>query len=149
MSGGISPYSALMSAGSRRNEEAAFAAERLRHDLGKAVRFSAPEALEPDTEELRARLARDVAAPRSGPEGPRSAAAIFDDWSAGSARLFADSPAAGSLRRIARAIEEVRGLSGRLAELPRPELERLDALTRAIAEECRVLAAGVRTPEGP
>jgi hypothetical protein len=126
------------------SRDATLAASRLRHDLGKAVRFSAPEDLEPDTGELRARLARDVAATRPG----RSAAEIFDAWSAEFAHLFGEGPGADSLRRLERAMEETRVLAGRLEGLSRPELERLDALTRAIASECRQLAAAFRGPEG-
>jgi hypothetical protein len=137
-----------MPAGSPSNEDAALAASRLRHDLGKAVRFSAPEAIEKDTDALRARLARDVGAAREGPDAPRSAAAIFDAWSAASAGLFRAGPGAEALRRLGRAIEEMRPLAARVLELPRPDLERLDALTREIARECRELTAAFRAPEG-
>ena len=45
------------------------AARRLQHDLGRYIRFAAPEELEPDTEALRQRLTRDVLGTRSTPEG--------------------------------------------------------------------------------
>lgn len=130
-----------------RNEDAALAAASLRHDLGRAVRFSAPAELESDTEELRARLARDVAAIRPGPGG--SAAAIFDAWSSRFGHLFTDDPAAAALGRLGRVMEETRALADRLEGLSRPELERLDALTRTIAAECRNLAAATRPEEAP
>jgi hypothetical protein len=118
--------------GDRRRE----AANRLRHDLGRYIRFWAPEELEADTGALRDRLARDVLATRAGPAEVLPAAAIFDAWVAEEGRLFERS---GELRRLREAIDEMRGLAGRLPELGRAELERLDELTRVIARECRKL----------
>src|SRR5690349_11355746 len=111
------------------------AAERLRHDLAKAIRFSAPEVPETETEAMRERLQADVATTRRGGAGSQSAAEVFDAWRLEEGRHFA-----GALGRrvdeIAAAIEEIRGLTARLASLARPELERLDALTRRVATEC-------------
>ena len=119
------------------------AAERLRHDLAKAIRFSAPEVPESETEALRARLLADVAKTRRGHSGTQSAADVFDAWRRESARHFA-----GALARrvddIAAAIEEIRGLTVRLPSLARSDLERLDALTRRVASECRALAGEAR-----
>ena len=143
----VRPYPVPMPAEPPGNEDAALAAGRLRHDLGRAVRFSAPAEVESDTEELRARLVRDVAAIRPGPAG--SAAAIFEAWSSRFGHLFPDEPAAAALRCLERAVEETRDLAGRIDRLSRPELERLDALTRTIAAECRSLAAATRPAEGP
>jgi len=119
------------------------AAERLRHDLAKAIRFSAPEVPETETEALRERLHADVATTRRDDSGSQSAAEVFDAWRLEEGRHFA-----GALGRrvddIASAIEEVRGLTVRLPSLSRPELERLDALTRRVASECRALASEAR-----
>ena len=119
------------------------AAERLRHDLAKAIRFSAPEVPETETEAMRERLHADVATTRRGATGSQSAAEVFDAWRLEEGRHFA-----GALGRrvdeIAAAIEEIRGLTARLASLARPELERLDALTRRVATECRALASEAR-----
>ena len=50
------------------------AAFRLKHDLGKAVRWNAPAVREADTETLRRRLGRDLLETRVGTDGrPRSA----------------------------------------------------------------------------
>ncbi len=117
------------------------AAERLRHDLAKAIRFSAPEVPETDTEALRARLLADVAATRRGASGTpsQSAAEVFDAWRDLEGRHFRGA-LAGRIDDIAHAIEEIRGLTVRLPSLARPELDRLDALTRRVASECRALA---------
>ena len=112
------------------------AANRLRHDLGRYIRFTAPRELETETEALRERLARDVLATRAEPGRVVAAAAIFDQWLAEEGSLFEGSHA---VRRLAAAVGELRGLAGRLSELGRVELERLDELTRLIAAECRTL----------
>jgi hypothetical protein len=120
-------------------------AVRLRHDLGRYIRLSAPEVLEADTEALRARLGADVLATRSGAAGPLSAPAVFAAWMReGGSRLARREEFAGPVGRIEACLSEVGGLSKRLAALSREELERLDALTRAIAKDCRALAAAAR-----
>lgn len=112
------------------------AAERLRHDLGRYIRFSAPATLEGDSEALRQRLVRDVLATRSGPEGVVPAASIFDGWVREEGSAFEGSE---SLRALRAAVDELRGLAARLSDLDRENLERLDALTRVIATETRKL----------
>jgi hypothetical protein len=121
------------------------AAERLRHDLAKAIRFSAPEVPETDTEALRARLLADVATTRRGASGTpsQSAAEVFDAWLEQEGRHFGDA-LTERIGDIARAIDEIRGLTVRLPSLARPELDRLDALTRRVASECRALASEAR-----
>jgi hypothetical protein len=112
------------------------AAARLRHDLGRYIRFWAPETLEADTEALRERLTRDVLATRSGLDGVLPATAIFDAWLAVEGSLFEGVEA---LERLRVAMEELRGAASRLPGLGRAELERLDRLTRVVVEECRRL----------
>jgi hypothetical protein len=136
--------------GTRLCAEAAAAAARLRHDLGRYIRLSAPRALESDTEELRARLAFDVRATRSGESGPVAAPEVFDAWLRDAARVFPRSgELADRLADIASAIEEIRALEPRLDSLPRGELERLDRLTREIAEGCARLWEAARGEGGP
>ncbi|HEY2798353.1 MAG TPA: hypothetical protein VGK26_10740 [Thermoanaerobaculia bacterium] len=119
------------------------AAERLRHDLAKAIRFSAPEVPETETEALRARLHADVATTRRDASSSQSAAEVFDAWRREEGRHFRGA-LASRVDDIAGAIEEIRGLTDRLSSLARPELERLDALTRRVASECRTLAGEAR-----
>lgn len=116
------------------------AAARLRHDLGKAVRFSAPEAQETSAEPLRARLRADVLETRSGPGGKQTAAEVFDAWRSEERSFFPDAgPLGESLGRIAAAVEILRRLGPRLASLSQEELGTLDEATREIAVECRRL----------
>jgi hypothetical protein len=117
------------------------AAGRLRHDLGKYIRLSAPSSLETDTEALRARLRSDVLATRSGTAGTETAPQVFEAWMREDGALLAGE---ASLDRIRRAIEEVRVLASRLEGLARPELEGLDALTQTIARETRRLVDAAR-----
>ena len=116
------------------------AAARLKHDLAKAIRFSAPEDLEADTESLRARLRTDVLATRRGPTGSQSAAEVFEGWLAGEGRPLRHGALAAPVAEIASAVAEVRGLAERIDALQRAELERLDSLTRVVVERCRDLA---------
>jgi hypothetical protein len=118
-------------------DEQRAAAARLRHDLARYIRFWAPETLEADTEALRQRLTRDVLETRSGPGGVLAATAIFDAWLAEEAGAFEGVETLGRLRA---SMDELGALARRLPELGRAELERLDRLTRDVAEDCRRLA---------
>ena len=121
--------------------EMADAAARLRHDLGKYIRFSAPETIEADTAALRERLRADVLATRRSASAAHSAAEVFEQWRREEAGHFpANGAVAATLARLARAIEDIRRLSGEIDSLDRPGLERLDALTLVVAGECRTLA---------
>ncbi|HEX7253542.1 MAG TPA: hypothetical protein VF376_11725 [Thermoanaerobaculia bacterium] len=125
------------------------AALRLRHDLGKYIRLSAPARREVDTEALRRRLRADVLATRSDGARPRGAAEIFDAWKREeSSVLPASGLAARRLGRIERKIEAVRSLACKLDRLRREELVRLDVLTREIALGCRDLCREADAPRG-
>ena len=124
------------------------AADRLRHDLGKAIRLSAPDALETGTEDLRARLRADVRETRRGPGGVESAAEVFARWRRASSKLFPERSAPGArVAVIARLVGEVAALTEELDTLDRADLERLDGLTRDVSRECRALAEDAR-PKG-
>jgi len=127
--------------GSRHDpDDLARAAQALRHDLGKGIRFSAPDALEVSTEALRERLRADVLETRRDGTTCRSAADVFEAWRRLEGRRFAAGPLEGGVSRIAQTMAEAAGLAARLDALDRAGLERLDALTRAVANECRALA---------
>jgi len=116
------------------------AALRLKHDLGKYIRLSAPARQEESTQELRQRLQDDLLRTRSGPSGPMSAPKVFDAWRAEEGEGFSAFPALASrLAAISMAIEEIRGLLPRMAGLSREDLIRLDKATLAVAEGCQAL----------
>src|SRR5262249_27653586 len=100
---------------------------------------------ESNTERLRGRAAADVTATRKSPGGAESAAEVFECWLQDGGNALEKSPTlAAAIARIRRAVEEAEKMSRALATLSREELERLDALTRTIAEECRRFAAAAR-----
>ena len=121
------------------SRDRAEAAGRLRHDLGKYIRFSAAETLEADTAALRERLRADVVATRRTASATQSASEDFDQWRREEAGHFANGAPAETLGRLSRTMDEVRRLSAGIDSLDRPGLERLDALTRDVARECRAL----------
>jgi len=123
------------------SDELLSAAFRLKHDLGKAVRWNAPARRERGAEPLRRRLARDLVETRTGPDGrTRSAVEVFDAWMAGDGALFhADPDGSSRIARMAAAVEKIRRLVPRLAELGRDDLVALDQASLDLAEETRAL----------
>lgn len=119
------------------------AAFRLKHDLGKAIRWNAPAARETDAEALRRRLRRDLAETRVGPDGrPRSAVEIYEAWLSQDGALF--TPA--RLSRISEAIERIRRRLPRLSELDWDDLVALDETSLRLQEEVRALWLESVTP---
>jgi hypothetical protein len=82
------------------------AAFRLKHDIGKAVRWSAPDAREKDMEELRGRLRRDLLSRASGGAASGDVLRIFFEWKREEGPLFsADDPDLQALDRAMAAVE--------------------------------------------
>jgi hypothetical protein len=116
------------------------AAAALQHDLGKAVRLSAPGEPETDPEALRARLFADLLRTRAGAEGAATAPEVFDAWRRRhAAALAGHSDLEARVSAIAREVEALREPLARLTRLSEPELRALDDATRRIAAECRAL----------
>ena len=127
------------------NSDTAQAAARLRHDLGRYIRFSAPETIEVDTAALRERLRADVVTTHRATAGSLSAAQVFERWrSEEAAHLPAEGAVAETIERLGRTIEEIRWLCAEIDSLDRPGLERLDALTLTVSKECRALARAAK-----
>jgi hypothetical protein len=112
------------------------AAFRLKHDLGKAVRWNAPSRREKDPESLRRRLHRDLLETRLGPDGRmRSAVEVYEAWLAREGTLFA----VARLSAMSEAIDAIRRRLPRLAQLGWNELVVLDDASLRIQEETRAL----------
>lgn len=134
-------------------EDAKAAAFRLKHDLGKAVRWNAPAVREKDAGALRRRLAKDLVETRVGADGrTRNAVEIFEAWMSADSGLFESAPdAASRLARMSAAIEAIRRRLPHLAELGWDDLVVLDDASRLLQEETRALwqetasAAGSRS----
>src|SRR5271169_5373407 len=92
-----------------RRKSAAF---RLKHDVGKALRWSAPEERETNPDELRARLVADLLPRTRGGRAGRDVLESFFEWKRDEGPLFpADDP---DLRTLADAMAVVARLTSRL-----------------------------------
>jgi hypothetical protein len=112
------------------------AAFRLKHDLGKAVRWNAPTGREGDPEALRRRLERDLLRTRTGGDRDASAVEVFDSWMAKDGSLFQGlARYEQRLNRVREAIEAVRALLPRLSELGSDELVALDEASVRLEKE--------------
>lgn len=121
-------------------ERLRWAAFRLKHDLGKSIRWNAPARREEDAEKLRRRLAIDLLQTRMGPEGAVGAVEVFEAWKKEEGDLFLDREAWGTrLARLTESIETIRRGIGVLSELSSQELASLDQATRIIQEETGAL----------
>ena len=121
-------------------EELVSAAFRLKHDLGKAVRWNAPAVRESDPEALRRRLEWDLAGKRTGAGGDANAVALFDAWRKGDGSLFHGlARYEQRLDRVREAVDVVRTLLPRLSELDWDDLVALDDASLRIQEQSRDL----------
>ena len=92
-----------------RRKSAAF---RLKHDVGKALRWSAPEERETNPDELRARLVRDLLSRARGGGASEDVLKIFLEWKREEGPLFpADDP---DLRALDRAMSDLERLASDL-----------------------------------
>jgi hypothetical protein len=124
------------------------AALRLKHDLGKAVRWNAPAEREGDPEVLRRRLERDLLRTRTGGDRDESAVSVFDSWMAEEGPLFRGlARYEQRLNRVREAIEAIRALLPRLPELGSNELVALDEASLRLHEESRGLWRDVLSTE--
>jgi hypothetical protein len=125
------------------------AAYRLKHDLGKAVRWNASGAREADSEALRRRLETDLLATRIGPEGRKTAVEIFEVWLSEEGSLFRSTPRwAARLDRLSETVESIRAPLARLSDLGRDELVALDEATLVLQDETRALWQDVIATSG-
>ncbi len=115
------------------------AAFRLKHDLGKYVRWSAPSAPEADAEALRERLALDLLATRRTDAETLSAVELFDRWESEEGALLDVPPFAAELGAVREAVGTMRALLPRLARLGPGDLALLDAAARCVAERTAAL----------
>ncbi len=117
------------------------AAFRLKHDLGKPVRWNAPAMREKDPEALRRRLGRDLLENRVGPDGrARSAVEVYEAWLSREGALFSEARGSSArLSRMSEAIENIRRRLPRLPDLAWADLVALDDASLLLHEETRAL----------
>ncbi|MGZ5431106.1 MAG: hypothetical protein ACXWEX_06850 [Thermoanaerobaculia bacterium] len=91
------------------------AAFRLKHDVGKALRWSAPEERETNPDELRARLVADLLPRTRGGGAGRDVLQSFFEWKREEGPLFASGDP--DLEAVERAMTVVGRLAPRLSSL--------------------------------
>lgn len=144
----IDPMTTAGGADDLSRERVRSAALRLKHDLGKGVRFRAPAEPEADDALLRERLERDLLATRDTPEGRLSAPEVFARWRREEEPALAEAGAGAELAEIAAAVGEMEPLLARLGSLDREELLRLDALARRVGALCTAVFSRVSDRSG-
>ncbi len=116
------------------------AALRLKHDLGKYIRWNAPGVgAERDPEALRARLKADLMETRKSPAGTKSAAEIFDEWERENGGLFFLEDE--NLRALRAAMVTIRVLGPALSTLEEKRLYELDQASLEVALGCSALCS--------
>ncbi len=120
------------------------AASRLKHDLGKYARWSAPDERESDPEELRARLGRDLLATRLVDGVPFSAVQVFEAWRSEDGAALQD---VGSLADVEDAVRQVGRLLPGLATLEQAGLAELDDAALRLTAACAAVFREVVSQE--
>jgi hypothetical protein len=126
------------------------AAFRLKHDVGKALRWSAPEARETDAASLRRRLAADLLSPTSGGAANRDVLKSFFEWKREEGPMF--EPSDPDLKALENAMAVVARLVPRLSSLEEISFSSLASLDSACVEASRACTAFYRriaVDEGP
>ena len=130
------------------------AAFRLKHDVGKALRWSAPEEREKDADALRDRLRGDLLERASGGGVDRDVLKIFFEWKREEGSMFDSRDA--DLQALEAAMAIVARLAPRLLSLEEssssPSLPSLLSLDEACLEASRACTAFYRriaVEEGP
>jgi len=126
------------------------AAFRLKHDVGKALRWSAPEQRETDSAALRARLAADLLPKVAGDGARRDVLKSFFEWKREEGSMFDSSDA--DLLALEDAMATVARLSPGLLSLKEISLSSLQSLDDACVEASRACTAFYRRvaiEEGP
>jgi hypothetical protein len=126
------------------------AAFRLKHDVGKALRWSAPEEREKDAAALRKRLAADLLPPASGGAAQRDVVKIFFEWKREEGSMFDSSDA--DLQALEDAMATVARLAPdlhSLKEISFSSLQSLDSACLEASRSCTAFYRRVAVEEGP
>jgi hypothetical protein len=126
------------------------AAFRLKHDVGKALRWSAPEERETDPVALRARLAVDLLPQAADGGARRDVVKIFFEWKREEGSMFDSSDAE------MQALEEAMAIVARLApdlrslkEISFSSLQTLDSACLEASRACTAFYRRVAVEDGP
>lgn len=123
------------------------AAFRLKHDIGKALRWSAPEGeRERDPEELKGRLRRDLLSRANGGAAGRNVLESFLEWKREEGPLFAGGDA--DLEALERAMAKVAGLAN-ISALSESDLHALDDACLEASRGCTAFYRRIAVEDGP
>lgn len=115
------------------------AAFRLKHDLGKYIRFNAPEMKE-TVEDLRARLQLDLLSTRRKGSTAQSAVDVFFEWKKEEGGVFEEAPrdaaALATISEIQALVETVGRLLPSLLTFEEKQLHDLDRLSLDVNRLC-------------
>jgi hypothetical protein len=126
--------------------EALDAARRLAHDVGKYVRFGAPEEPERDVAQLRERLSRDLCATRLSDAGSETVLEVYESWRREKGDAVArEALLAPHLTAASEALAAIASLLPRLDVLEEPELRALDDAALDLSRRCFALARAARS----
>jgi hypothetical protein len=118
----------------------------LKHDVGKALRWSAPEERETETETLRARLASDLR-PLGDGAAKRDVVQRFFEWKRENGPMFpADDP---DLEGLERAMATLERLVPRLPLLEESSLISLDEACLEASRACTAFYRRIALDDGP
>jgi hypothetical protein len=126
------------------------AAFRLKHDVGKALRWSAPEEREKDAAALRERLASDLLPRASGGGSDRDVLRNFFEWKREEGTMFASGdPDLAVVERAMAAIAAARPALLLLEGISFSSLLSLDAECHHASRACTAFYRRVAVDEGP
>jgi hypothetical protein len=122
----------------------------LKHDVGKAVRWSAPEERETDAGALRARLAADLLPRASGGRADRDVQKRFFEWKREEGAMFAsDDPDLAVVERAMTAIASARPALLSLEEISFSSLLSVDSACQEASRACTAFYRRIAVEEGP
>jgi hypothetical protein len=127
-----------------RRKSAAF---RLRHDVGKALRWSAPEERETDADALRARLAADLLPRSRGGGADRDVLESFLEWKREEGPMFVGEDP--DLEAVERAMAVLHRLAPGLLSLEANSLVALDEVCLEASRACTAFYRRVALDDGP
>jgi hypothetical protein len=126
-----------------RRKSAAF---RLKHDVGKALRWSAPKERETDPEALRRRLATDLLPSGSG-AAKRDALQNFFEWKREEGPVFREGDP--DLTALSTAVSSIGRLLPTLFTLEERQLYELDDATLEATRACTAFYRRIALDDGP
>jgi hypothetical protein len=126
------------------------AAYRLKHDVGKALRWSAPEEREKDAAALRTRLAADLLPQPGGVGTRRDVVKSFFEWKRDEGPLFAtDDPDLQAVERAMATIASARPELLSLEGISFSSLCSLDSACEEASRACTSFYRRVAVEDGP